>query len=47
MTWCTPLVVRAGDRDELVFAGGGTVKGYDPVSGKELWSASGATAATR
>jgi outer membrane protein assembly factor BamB len=43
MTWCTPVVVRAGGRDELVFAGGGAVKGYDPDSGKELWSASGAT----
>jgi hypothetical protein len=44
MTWCTPVVVRVADHDELVFAGGETVKGYDPNTGKELWSLSGPTA---
>src|SRR5207253_2575797 len=43
MTWSTPIVVRVGDHDELVFAGGGTVKGYDPATGKELWSLAGPT----
>lgn len=43
MTWCTPIAVRAGDRDELVFAGGKTVKGYDPATGNELWSLDGPT----
>ncbi len=43
MTWCTPVVIRAGDRDELIFAGGETVKGYEPTTGKELWSLGGPT----
>jgi outer membrane protein assembly factor BamB len=43
MGWGTPVVVHVGDRDELVFAGGETVKGYDPNTGKELWSLAGPT----
>jgi outer membrane protein assembly factor BamB len=43
MTWSTPVVVRVGDRDELLFTGAETVKGYDPASGKELWSLRGPT----
>ena len=43
MTWSTPVVLRVGDRDELIFAGAETVKGYDPKSGKELWSLKGPT----
>ena len=43
MTWSSPIVVRVGDHDELVFAGGETVKGYDPTTGKELWSLAGPT----
>jgi outer membrane protein assembly factor BamB len=43
MTWSTPVVVRVGDHDELVFAGGETVKGYDPASGEEIWSLTGPT----
>ncbi len=43
MTWTTPVVVRVGDRDELVLAGAETVRGYDPASGKELWSLRGPT----
>jgi outer membrane protein assembly factor BamB len=43
MTWSTPTIVRAGDRDELVMAGLRTVKGYDPRTGKELWSLDGPT----
>ncbi len=38
MTWTTPIVVRVGERDEMIIAGGETVRGYDPASGKELWS---------
>jgi outer membrane protein assembly factor BamB len=38
MTWTTPVVVRVGDHDELVLAGAEAVRGYDPASGKELWS---------
>jgi outer membrane protein assembly factor BamB len=43
MTWSTPVIVRVGDHDELVFAGGETVKGYDPATGKEIWTLSGPT----
>jgi outer membrane protein assembly factor BamB len=43
MTWTTPVVVRVGDHDEMIIAGGETVRGYDPASGKELWSLRGAT----
>ncbi len=43
MTWTTPVVVRVGDHDELVLAGAQTVRGYDPASGKELWSLRGPT----
>jgi len=35
--------VRVGERDELIFAGAETVKGYDPATGKELWTFKGPT----
>jgi outer membrane protein assembly factor BamB len=43
MTWTTPVVVRVGDHDELIVAGGETVRGYDPTNGKELWVLRGPT----
>jgi outer membrane protein assembly factor BamB len=43
MTWSTPVVVRVGGRDELLFAGAETVKGYDPETGRELWRLTGPT----
>jgi outer membrane protein assembly factor BamB len=43
MTWSTPVVIRVGARDELVFAGAEMVKGYDPLTGRELWSLTGPT----
>lgn len=43
MTWTTPVVVRVGDHDELILAGAETVRGYDPATGKELWSLRGPT----
>lgn len=43
MTWTTPIVVRVGDHDELILAGAETVRGYDPMTGKELWSLKGPT----
>ncbi len=39
--WATPLVVRAGNRDELIAAGTMKIIAYDPMTGKELWSAKG------
>lgn len=43
MGWSTPTVVRVGDHDELLYAGGETVRGYDPRTGSELWSLKGPT----
>jgi outer membrane protein assembly factor BamB len=47
-SWSTPVVVRAGDRDELIFplpgdkiGGDGEFKGYDPATGQELWRCGG------
>lgn len=40
-SWATPIVVRVGDRDELVASGAEMVVGYDPATGKELWRADG------
>ena len=41
--WGTAVVIRAGDRDELVVCSERKAYGYDPASGKELWSVSGLT----
>ena len=35
MTWTTPVIVRAGGRDEMIIGGGEKMKGYDPRTGKE------------
>jgi outer membrane protein assembly factor BamB len=40
-SWATPLIVRAGDRPELVTSGAEKVIAYDPRTGKELWRANG------
>lgn len=47
-SWSTPVVVKSGDRDELVMplpgeaiGGPGCFKGYDPTSGKKLWQIDG------
>lgn len=36
--YAVPVVCRAGGRDEIVVAGSGKMKAYDPATGKELWS---------
>jgi len=36
-TWGTPTVYHGKDRDELI-TNGTTVRGYDPATGKPLWS---------
>ncbi len=41
--WGTPIVIRAGARDELIVNGQGRVYGYDPMTGRELWRVSGPT----
>jgi outer membrane protein assembly factor BamB len=38
-SWSTPLVARIGEQDQLIFALPRSLKGYDPRTGKELWSA--------
>jgi outer membrane protein assembly factor BamB len=40
-SWCTPLVIRVKDHDELIVAVPEKVKGFDPQTGKELWSCAG------
>ncbi len=39
--WGTPIVLRAGDRDELIVSSQHTVQAYDPNDGKVLWTAQG------
>ena len=41
MSWATPIVVKGGDRDELVTAGNQPIIGYDPATGRELWRMKG------
>jgi outer membrane protein assembly factor BamB len=41
VSWATPVVLRAGDRDELITAGNEWLIAYDPATGKELWRAKG------
>jgi outer membrane protein assembly factor BamB len=40
-TWGTPIIVRAGGRDELMATGAEMLAGYDPKTGRELWRAKG------
>ena len=40
-SWSTPLLIRAGDRTELVTSGPNRIIAYDPLNGKEFWSAPG------
>ena len=40
-SWATPLIVRTGDRVELVASGAEKVIAYDPRTGNELWRANG------
>lgn len=47
-SWSTPVIVRAGERDELIMplpgeriGGEGMFKAYDPATGKALWTCRG------
>jgi outer membrane protein assembly factor BamB len=40
-SWSTPFIARVGGQEQLIFAVPGKLKGYDPKTGKELWSSSG------
>jgi hypothetical protein len=41
--WGTPVAINNGSRDEIVVNGQGSVIGYSPDDGRELWSCSGTT----
>jgi outer membrane protein assembly factor BamB len=41
--WGTPVVVTAGNRDELIVNSQYRVYAYDPATGAELWTVSGTT----
>ena len=38
--YSTPLVIRVGDRDQVVSVGAFRAAAYDPASGKEIWRVS-------
>ncbi len=40
-SWSTPVIFRAGDHDEFALSMPGELKGYDPLTGKELWRCEG------
>lgn len=40
-SWTTPLIVRAGNRDEMVCNLARRVVAFDPKTGRELWSCGG------
>lgn len=40
-SWSTPVFYRAGDREEFALSMPGELKGYDPLTGKELWRCDG------
>ena len=36
-SWTTPTIYQGKDRTELIANGGRYIRGYDPLTGKELW----------
>ncbi len=39
--WGTPVMIRAGDHDELIVSSSRTVNAYHPETGEELWRCAG------
>jgi len=37
-SWSTPIVARVGNQDHLIFNQPGKLTGYDPMTGKVLWT---------
>ncbi|MBL8792819.1 MAG: PQQ-like beta-propeller repeat protein [Planctomycetia bacterium] len=37
-SWSTPIIARVGGQDQLIFSVPGRLTGYDPQTGKVLWS---------
>jgi hypothetical protein len=40
-SWSTPIVIRAGDHDELIMNFPSRLTAYDPATGKQLWLSKG------
>jgi outer membrane protein assembly factor BamB len=40
-SWATPLLIKTGQRTELVTSGPNKIISYDPATGRELWRAPG------
>lgn len=40
-SWSTPIIVPVGKAEHLIVPVPGALKGFDPATGKELWSCSG------
>jgi outer membrane protein assembly factor BamB len=40
-SWCTPIVVNANGREEMIMSWPKRVAAYDPQTGKELWTCGG------
>jgi outer membrane protein assembly factor BamB len=45
-SYSTPSIGRVAGRDQLLISGADQVSGYDPATGKQLWSAPGTTKVT-
>src|SRR5439155_20716654 len=41
MGWSNPVILKIGDRDQLIFNGSHEVIAYDPLTGDELWKHAG------
>lgn len=42
-SWSTPVIAKIGSRDELILSMPNRVAGFNPKSGKELWTCAGLT----
>jgi outer membrane protein assembly factor BamB len=38
-SWSTPIIAKVGEQDQLILSMVGKLRGFDPRTGKELWSA--------
>jgi outer membrane protein assembly factor BamB len=41
VSWATPVLVKSGNRSELVCSGNEFIVSYDPATGKEIWRTEG------
>lgn len=41
--WSNPVLLRIGERDELIYNGANIVISYEPATGKELWRVNGSS----